>query len=111
MCQTTDDINKLKIITGIVFGFMLLEIYGHVKTNSLSLLADALHLLVDLSGFILSMITIRLSQKLPTSKYTFGFHRYEILGALGTVLLIWIAALYLLLEAFYRYQSPKQIES
>ncbi|ORD93391.1 MTPA2 [Enterospora canceri] len=90
---------------------MLLEIYGHVKTNSLSLLADALHLLVDLSGFILSMITIRLSQKLPTSKYTFGFHRYEILGALGTVLLIWIAALYLLLEAFYRYQSPKQIES
>ena len=109
-CQTNNDIYKLKLITAIIGIFMLFEIWGHFKTNSLSLLADALHLLVDISGFLISIFTLKISQRRPTNKYTFGYHRHEVLGALFSVLMIWIAALYLLFESFYRFFNPHEIK-
>lgn len=89
---------------------MILEIYGHIKTNSLSLLADALHLLVDISGFLISIFTLKLSQKSPSNKYTFGYHRCEVIGALFSVLMIWIVAIYLICESIYRYKYPHVVQ-
>ncbi|KAL6122034.1 hypothetical protein NUSPORA_00954 [Nucleospora cyclopteri] len=109
--QTEKDIKSIKIILFIIAFFMMLEIWGHLKTNSLSLLADALHLLVDISGFLISIFTLHLSQKSATTKHTFGYQRYEIIGAMGSVFLIWVAAIYLMLESIHKFIHPHEINT
>lgn len=89
---------------------MLIELWGHWKANGLSLLADALHLLVDIAGFLISIITLRMSKKPETSSMTFGYHRIEIIGALASVFFIWAAVGYLVTESIHKYVHPQEID-
>ncbi|ESO86768.1 hypothetical protein LOTGIDRAFT_128278, partial [Lottia gigantea] len=43
--------------------------------NSLALFTDVLHLGSDLISFLISLLAIYLSQKPPTRKMSFGYHR------------------------------------
>ncbi len=47
-----------------------------------------------------------LSRKQPTRKMSFGFHRAEMLGALGSVLIIWALTAMLLYSAIDRVFNP-----
>lgn len=104
------DIKKISTIFVFIAVFMTIELWGHIKTRSLSLLADAIHLLVDISGFIVSIITLRLSKRKPDTKMTFGYGRAEIIGALFSVFFIWAAVLYLMAESIHKYLHPKEID-
>lgn len=104
------DINRLLKALGIILVFMLIELWGHYKTNSLSLLADALHLVVDISGFLISILTLLVSNKKATKRMNWGYQRVEIIGAMGSVILIWIALGYLIKESIKRYAHPYDIE-
>jgi zinc transporter 2 len=56
------------------------------------------------------MISIWISQKAPSSKQSFGYHRAEVLGALASVLIIWIMVVWLVYEATIRIVDPNIIE-
>jgi len=81
---------------------MITEIVGGLISGSLAILTDAAHMASDIAGFAISMISIWIAQKPSTSKSSFGYHRAEVLGALTSVLTIWILVVYLCLEATYR---------
>ncbi|XP_077905801.1 putative proton-coupled zinc antiporter SLC30A4 isoform X1 [Ictidomys tridecemlineatus] len=70
--------------------------------NSLAIMTDALHMLTDLSAIILTLLALWLSSKSPTRRFTFGFHRLEVLSAMISVLLIYILMGFLLYEAVQR---------
>ncbi|KAM6195884.1 putative proton-coupled zinc antiporter SLC30A4 isoform 2-T2 [Sarcoramphus papa] len=55
--------------------FMTGELIGGYVANSLAIMTDALHMLTDLSGIILTLLALWLSAKSPTKRFTFGFHR------------------------------------
>lgn len=110
-CTADTDIRKITKVLGIIVVFMLLELWGHHRTHSLSLLADSLHLLVDISGLLVSIVTLRIAKRRETRKMTFGFQRVEIIGALISVMLIWAAVLYLVVESFHKYFHPEEIDS
>ncbi|KAM9532937.1 putative proton-coupled zinc antiporter SLC30A4 isoform 2-T2 [Guaruba guarouba] len=55
--------------------FMTGELVGGYVANSLAIMTDALHMLTDLSGIILTLLALWLSAKSPTKRFTFGFHR------------------------------------
>lgn len=78
--------------------------------NSLAVLTDAAHLLSDLAGFLISIFALWLASKAPTSRLSFGFHRAEILGALVSVLLIWLLTGVLVYEAAYRVMHPEEVD-
>uniref|UniRef100_A0ABM5EZ37 Probable proton-coupled zinc antiporter SLC30A4 n=1 Tax=Pogona vitticeps TaxID=103695 RepID=A0ABM5EZ37_9SAUR len=82
--------------------FMTGELVGGYVANSLAIMTDALHMLTDLSGIILTLLALWLSAKSPTKKFTFGFHRLEVLSAMFSVLLIYILMVFLLYEAVQR---------
>ena len=63
---------------------------GGLYSGSLAILTDAAHLLTDMSSFIISLVAIHLSERPPTKKLTYGWHRAEVLGALISVEAIWI---------------------
>ncbi|XP_058012516.1 probable proton-coupled zinc antiporter SLC30A4 isoform X2 [Ahaetulla prasina] len=82
--------------------FMTGELVGGYVANSLAVMTDALHMLTDLSSIILTLLALWLSGKAPTKRFTFGFHRLEVLSAIFSVLLIYILMVFLLYEAVQR---------
>uniref|UniRef100_A0A452V401 Proton-coupled zinc antiporter SLC30A8 n=1 Tax=Ursus maritimus TaxID=29073 RepID=A0A452V401_URSMA len=81
---------KLCAASGICFVFMIAEIVGGHIAGSLAVITDAAHLLIDLTSFLLSLFSLWLSSKPPSKQLTFGWHRAEILGALLSILCVWV---------------------
>jgi cation diffusion facilitator family transporter len=93
---------KLILVCCVCSLFMLIEFIGGLLANSLAIMTDAAHLLSDLGGFIISIFAIYISKFPPTNKFTYGFHRAEIVGAIASVFLIWILTTLLLIESLSR---------
>ncbi|XP_067275324.1 zinc transporter 4 [Pseudorasbora parva] len=93
---------KLASAAVLYFLFMIGELIGGYVANSLAIMTDALHMLTDLIGIVVSLLALWLSAKPPTYRFTFGLHRLEVLSAGISVLLIYILTGVLLNEAAQR---------
>ena len=69
-------------------------------------MTDAAHLLSDFSGFIISMFSVWIGSREANKRFSFGFHRAEVIGALVSVILIWGLTLVLVIEAIDRIVHP-----
>ncbi|XP_077019358.1 proton-coupled zinc antiporter SLC30A8 [Tamandua tetradactyla] len=81
---------RLRAASAICFIFMIAEVVGGYIAGSLAVITDAAHLLIDLTSFLLSLFSLWLSSKPPSKRFTFGWHRAEILGAVLSILCIWV---------------------
>jgi len=63
-------------------GFAILEIIGGIWTNSVAVLADALHDLGDSLALALTWRFTKVAEKKGDSSYTFGYRRFSLIGAL-----------------------------
>ncbi|CDW52302.1 zinc transporter 2 [Trichuris trichiura] len=70
--------------------FMTAEIVGGYLAGSLAIITDAAHLLTDLASFLISLFSMYMASREATRKLSFGWHRAEVLGALVSVILIWL---------------------
>ncbi|KAG9404860.1 hypothetical protein AC1031_005071 [Aphanomyces cochlioides] len=94
--------------------FMIAEVVGGFMAGSLAIMTDAAHLLSDIAGFCISLFAIWIQTLPASSKMTFGFHRAEILGAIVSVLVIWVLTGFLVYAALERFQdaiseNPKEL--
>ncbi|KAA0188200.1 hypothetical protein HAZT_HAZT003771, partial [Hyalella azteca] len=83
-------ITKLLIASALTATFMVTEVVGGYLSNSIAIMSDAAHMFSDLSSFLVSLIAIYLAMRPASRKMNFGYHRAEVLGALVSVLLIWV---------------------
>jgi zinc transporter 2 len=83
-------------------------IFGYIA-GSLAIISDATHLLSDLAGFLISLFSLIVALKPADKNFTFGYHRFEVLGALASILIIWALTVWLLIEAVYRIKHPNPI--
>ncbi|XP_073480823.1 probable proton-coupled zinc antiporter SLC30A3 [Aquarana catesbeiana] len=81
---------KLYFACIVCFIFVIGEVAGGYLAHSLAIMTDAAHLLTDLGSMCVSIFSLWISTRPPTKHMTFGWHRSEILGALASVLSIWI---------------------
>ena len=100
--QQDEAIRKLTWVCVICTIFMIIEIIGGYLANSIAIMSDAAHLLSDLLGFIISIISIYISRKVAKNNMSYGYHRAEIIGALVSIVLIWALTIWLLYEATLR---------
>ncbi len=91
--------------------FTIIEVFGGIITNSTAILSDAVHDLGDTFALGTSLIFQRLSRKLPTEKYTFGFKRLTVIGALINVIILTIGSLFILVETFKKLSNPTAVVS
>lgn len=82
--------------------FMIVEIIGGVLANSLAIATDAAHLFTDLAGFGIGLLAIYLSSRPPSKRLSFGWYRAEVLGAMLSVLTIWLVTVVLVYLAVMR---------
>lgn len=75
--------------------------------NSLAIATDAGHLLTDFAAFLISLFSIWMSGRPATRRMSFGWHRAEVIGAVASVLLIWVVTGVLLFMAIERIVEEK----
>ncbi|CAB4064161.1 SLC30A2 [Lepeophtheirus salmonis] len=81
---------KLILASVLCVIFMVVEIAGGVLSNSLALATDAAHLLTDFASFMISLFSLWVASRPATKKMNFGWHRAEVIGAIISVLMIWV---------------------
>ena len=95
----------------IVFTIMVSEVIGGIISNSLALLGDAGHMLVDGLALVLSLFAMTLARRPATSKNTYGFYRAEIMAALANGVLLILISFYIFYEAYQRFLSPPAVKT
>lgn len=90
--------------------YMAVEVVGGVLSGSLALLADAGHMLSDAGALALTLFAMRFARRPPTPQRTFGYHRAEILAALANGAALVAIAIFILIEAYERFNEPHPVE-
>ena len=102
---------QLKIALGIVLVVMVAEVIGGILSNSLALLGDAGHMLVDALAMGLSLFAITIARRPATPSKTYGYHRVEIMAALANGVTLVLVAVYIFYEAYQRFSEPPTIHA
>ena len=100
---------RLVAVLVLSLGALAVEVVGAVAANSLSLLADAGHLLTDVVGIGLALLAIWFAGRPPTLGRTFGYLRVEIIAAVANAILLFGVAGYVVFEAVRRISDPPDI--
>ncbi|XP_055635857.1 proton-coupled zinc antiporter SLC30A2-like [Toxorhynchites rutilus septentrionalis] len=93
---------KLILASVLCVIFMIAEIIGGVYSNSLAIATDAAHLLADLASFMISLFALWIAARPSTKRLSFGWYRAEVIGALVSVLMIWVVTAILFYMAILR---------
>ncbi|KAM3270086.1 metal tolerance protein 1 [Capsicum chacoense] len=100
--ERSASMRKLCIAVVLCVIFMAVEVVGGIKANSLAILTDAAHLLLDVAAFAISLFSLWASGWEANPRQSYGFFRIEILGALVSIQMIWLLAGILVYEAIAR---------
>jgi len=107
-----DKIQKLAIgsifVGTIVF---VLKYAAYYITGSIALYSDALESIINVVTAIAAFMAVRLSAAPPDSNHPYGHHKVEYFSAVLEGVLIIVAALAILREAYFGFLSPKAIDA
>jgi cobalt-zinc-cadmium efflux system protein len=87
--------------------FTVLEIVGGLWTNSMAILADAVHDLGDSFALGTAFFLERLSLRSGDERYSYGYRRFSLLGALISTTVLVGGSLFVLTEAIPRLLNPE----
>ena len=86
--------------------FSIFELIGGIFTNSISIMSDAVHDFGDALSIGISLILEKISKKKPDEKYTYGYARYFVLGALITTIVLTVGSIFVILGGINRILNP-----
>lgn len=86
------------------------QLVGGILSNSLALIADSFHLLIDFSAIGVTLFAFKIAKKPHSVKLSFGFHRAEIVAAFINGISLVVMAAIILYEAYHRFLHPPQVE-
>ena len=81
---------------------------GGVLSGSLAVLSDAAHLLTDVAAFLISLFSLYMASRPPSTTMSFGYYRFEVIGAILSVFSIWLITGILVYMAILRIQNPEE---
>jgi cobalt-zinc-cadmium efflux system protein len=85
------------------------QLIAGLAASSVGLLADAGHNLVDLLGLALAVGSVRLAQRAPTARRSYGFHRATILSALANATVVVAVGAAIVVGAALRLAQPHPV--
>ncbi|XP_065673504.1 proton-coupled zinc antiporter SLC30A1 isoform X4 [Hydra vulgaris] len=92
--------------------FFAAEIVVGYLTNSMALVADSFHMLSDVVSLLVGYVALRYSKRVQTtSRYTFGWTRAEVLGALVNAVFLVALCFSIFVESLKRIVISEPIEN
>lgn len=89
--------------------FTIIEIIGGILTNSMAILSDALHDFGDSLSLAIAWYLEKLSKKKPDKKFSYGYGRFSLLGALITSAILIVGAVIIFINAIPRIIEPQGV--
>jgi cation diffusion facilitator family transporter len=96
----------LKISLLAIFSAFLVELIFGLYSNSLGLITDSIHALLDSFVTLILLLAARLAMKPPDEEHTYGHGKIESLGGLIGGIAIFLIAIFFIYESVHRLQSP-----
>src|SRR5438270_12216301 len=110
MHHRTGQRTRLLIALTLAAILFAVEATASIFANSLALLAEAFHVLIDVVALGIAFVAVWLGTRPVTDRRTFGLLRLEILATvLNTVLLLVVAAV-VLVEGLRRFSAPSHVQ-
>ncbi|WP_440121410.1 cation diffusion facilitator family transporter [Tenacibaculum sp. Ill] len=91
--------------------FTIIEFIGGFYTNSLAIMSDALHDLGDSLSLGLSWYFQKKSTKKANKKYSYGYKRFSLLGAVINSIVLVIGSVFIIKEAIPRIVNPENADA
>jgi cobalt-zinc-cadmium efflux system protein len=103
-------IRPLAVALALIVSFMAAEVVLAVVADSLALLSDAAHMLIDAAALGMSVWAARLALRPAGGRMTFGFRRAEILAAQANGITLLLLGALIVFEALRRLGSPPDVD-
>jgi len=89
-----------------IFSAFLVELIFGLISNSLALITDSIHALLDSIVTIVLLLAAKMAMKPPDAEHTYGHGKVESLGGLVGGIVIFLIACFFIYESIHRLQSP-----
>ncbi|SEO94223.1 cobalt-zinc-cadmium efflux system protein [Halogranum amylolyticum] len=101
----------LLVALAINTAFFVVELVGALLADSVTLLADATHMLTDSASLLLALFAAWVSTRPADARRTYGYHRAEVLGALVNGLFLLGVVGYVVYDALRRFGDPRPVDA
>jgi len=91
--------------------FTIIEFVGGFYTNSLAIMSDAVHDLGDSLSLGMSWYFQKISTKKATKKFSYGYKRFSILGAIINSVILLIGSIFIISKAIPRLINPENSDA
>ena len=102
---------NLRLVFFLNLGFTIIEFIGGIYVNSIAIISDAVHDLGDSLSLGTSWYLDHKSQQKSDSKFSFGYRRFSLLGALLNSLILIAGSVYVIYEAVGRLMAPEHSDA
>ena len=96
----------LQISLFAIFSAFIVELIFGLISNSLALITDSIHALLDSVVTLVLLLAAKLAMKPPDAEHTYGHGKIESLGGLIGGIAIFLIACFFIYESINRLQSP-----
>jgi cobalt-zinc-cadmium efflux system protein len=105
--------DRQRLVGAIVVTLLILgaEVVGGLWSRSLALLSDAGHMFSDVVAQVLSLAALMIAARPADARRTYGWHRVEILAALGNGVTLVVLALVIIWQAWQRLHAPVPVQT
>lgn len=99
--------NSLRAAFFLNLAFTIFEIIGGLWTNSMAILSDAVHDLGDSVSLGMAWYLERYSRRGKDNRYSYGYRRFSLLGAMLNILVLLVGGFVILSQAVPRLLNPQ----
>lgn len=99
----------LSIISNTVL--VLLKLFAGIITGSVSILSEAIHSSLDLLAAVIAFVSVRISRLPPDDKHRYGHGKAENISGTIEALLIFVAAVWIIVEAYDKLVNGAMVET
>lgn len=104
-------LRPLALALAINTAFLVVEVAGAFYANSLTLLADAVHMLTDSASLGLALAAAWVAARPADARRTYGYRRAEVVGALANGVFLLAAVGYVVYDAVGRFADPQPVDA
>jgi cobalt-zinc-cadmium efflux system protein len=104
-----DDARRVRIAFFLTSAFFVAEIAGGLIAGSLTLLADAVHMLADTAALGLAWLGFRVSARPSDARRSYGYQRFQVLTAFVNGLGLAFISAWIAFEAVRRLLAPPPV--
>lgn len=102
---------NLSIAFFLNLGFTILEFFGGLYVNSIAIISDAVHDLGDSLSLGTAWYLDKKSKQASDKKFSFGYTRFSLLGALINSVVLIVGSVYVIYEAIGRIGHPEHSDA